>query len=222
MQNNKEYLTITDDEGNEQLVEEPQSDIGFTYTDYLKWKFKERIELIMGRIFKMCPAPSLSHQRISANIEKQLGDFLHGSSCSFFHAPVDVRLKGKPFRNKPLKDDEIFTVVQPDIIVVCDKAKLSDNRFVDGAPDFIAEILSPGNTRTETRYKLNLYEENGVKEYWVVYPDYRHVMVFLLNENDKYGKPVIYEADDTISSAVLRGFCISIDDIFGKQPGMVI
>jgi Uma2 family endonuclease len=217
MQNNKEYLTITDDEGNEQLVEEPQSSIGFTYTDYLQWKFKERIELIMGKIFKMCPAPSLSHQRISSRIEKNLGDFLKNSPCSLFHAPVDVRLKGRPFRNKQLRDDEIFTVVQPDVIVVCDEAKLKDNRFVDGAPDFIAEILSPGNTRTETRYKLNLYEENGVKEYWVVYPDYRHVMVFLLNENDKYGKPVIYEADDTIESAVLNGFSITIEDIFGRQ-----
>jgi Uma2 family endonuclease len=219
MQDEKEYLTITDDEGNEQLVEEPQSTIGFTYVDYLKWQFKERIELITGKIFKMCPAPTLTHQRISSNIEKNINSFLKGSCCDLFHAPVDVRLKGRSFRNKKLRDDEINTVVQPDIIVVCDKSKLEDNRFVDGAPDFIVEILSPGNTKTETQYKLNLYEENGVKEYWVVYPDYRHVMIFLLNENDKYGKPLIYEDGGTITSVVLNGFTIDVADIFGRIPG---
>jgi Uma2 family endonuclease len=213
-QNSKEYLTITEDDGTEHLVEEPQSVYGFTYVEYATWKFKERIELIKGNILKMCPAPTLTHQRISANIEKRIGVFLEDSPCKFFHAPVDVRLKGKPFRNKKLRDDEIRTVVQPDIIVVCDDAKLQDHRFVDGAPDFIVEILSPGNTKTETRHKLGLYEDNGVKEYWMVYPDYRHVMVFLLDENEKYGKPVFYESEDEIYSAILDGFSMSVGDIF--------
>lgn len=210
----KDYLTITDDDGNEQSVEEPQSLYGFTYTDYLAWKFKERIELIRGRIFKMCAAPSLTHQRVSANIEKKLGQFLESTPCTFFHAPVDVRLKGRSFRNKKLHDDEIRTVVQPDIIVVCDAEKLQDNRFVDGAPDFVIEILSPGNSKMETQYKLSLYEENGVKEYWVVSPEYKQVMVFLLSENETYGKPEFYHDEDYIESAVIEGFGISLQDMF--------
>ncbi len=210
----KDYFHIVNEDLSETQVEEPQNPYGFTYADYLKWNFKERIELIKGRIFKMSPAPTFIHQRILLNITTPLDIYLHGNTCKCFCAPVDVRLKGKPFRNKKLRDDEITTVVQPDIIVVCDAEKLRDIRSVDGAPEFIVEILSPGNTKTETKYKLDLYEENGVGEYWVVYPEYKLVAVFILNENDAYGKPVFYEAGDTIKSIVIKGFKIKLNDIF--------
>jgi Uma2 family endonuclease len=210
----KDYLTISDDEGNEQMVEEPQSLYGFNYTDYIAWKFKERIELIRGRIFKMCAAPSLTHQRISANIEKKLDLFLENTPCRFFHAPVDVRLKGRNFRNKKLDDEQIKTVVQPDIVVVCDAKKLQDDRFVDGAPDFVIEILSPGNRQLETHYKLDLYEENGVKEYWVVSPEKKQVMQYLLNEAETYNQPILYHAEDVICSTAIVGFSISLKDMF--------
>ena len=98
--------------------------------------------------------------------------------------------------------------------MVCDEEKLKDDRSVDGAPDLVVEILSPGNTKTETKYKFDLYEENGVLEYWVVYPEYKQIHVSLLNEKEEYGKPVINEAPDNISSTVLKGLCISLDDIF--------
>lgn len=130
------------------------------------------------------------------------------------HAPVDVRLIGKSFRKKKLRDDEITTVVQPDIIVVCDEEKLKDNRCIDGAPELVVEILSPGNTKTETKYKFDLYEENGVLEYWIVYPEYQQIYVFLLNEKEEYGKPLIYEAGEMICSTVLKGFSIPTNDIF--------
>lgn len=210
----KNYLTIQNEDFTESKVEEPKSPYGFTYADYLTWNFKERVELIRGRIFKMSPAPTVTHQRISVNIVSKLLQYLKGKKCSLFYAPVDVRLKGKPFRKKKLRDDEITTVVQPDIIVVCDKEKLKDNRSIDGAPEFIVEILSPGNTRTEIKYKFDLYEENGVEEYWVVYPEYKQIQVFLLNEKEEYGKPVIYEANENITSAVLKGLSIPTNDIF--------
>lgn len=210
----KDYLTITDDEGKEQLVEEPQSLYGFNYTDYVAWKFKERIELIKGRIFKMCAAPSLTHQRISANIEKKLDQFLENATCKFFHAPVDVRLKGRAFRHKKLGDEEIKTVVQPDIVVVCDIEKLQDDRFVDGAPDLIIEILSPGNRQIETEYKLSLYEENGVKEYWVVSPGQKQVTQFSLNAAETYNEPIIRYNGEVICSSTIIGFCISLKDMF--------
>lgn len=210
----KNYLTIQNEDLTEVKVEEPQSDYGFTYADYLTWHYKERIELIRGKIFKMSPAPTVVHQQLSMEIAGAFFSFLKGKSCKCFYAPIDVRLKGKPFRKRKLRDDEITTVVQPDIIVVCDEEKLTDNRSIDGAPELVVEILSPGNTKTETKYKFDLYEENGVLEYWVVYPVYKQVYVYLLNENDQYGKPSIYETGDQIFSRVLKGFSISMDEIF--------
>jgi Uma2 family endonuclease len=210
----KNYLTIQNDDLSEIKVEEPESPYGFTYADYLTWNFKERIELIRGKIFKMCPAPSFNHQKIQANIFGEFYLFLKEKECVTVTSPIDVRLKGRPFRKKKLKDNEIYTVVQPDIIVVCDKEKLKDIRSVDGAPELIVEILSPGNTRTETKYKFDLYEENCVLEYWVVYPEYKQIYVYLLNDNEEYGKPVIYEANENISSRVLKGLSIPMNDIF--------
>ena len=210
----KNFLTIQNEDFSETKVEEPESPFGFTYADYLTWNFKERIELIRGKIFKMSPAPTVTHQKIQANIFGALFAFLKKKPCKVLCSPVDVRLKGKPFRKKKLRDDEITTVVQPDIIVVCDEEKLKDERSVDGAPEFIVEILSPGNTKTEIKYKFDLYEENGVEEYWVVYPEYKLIHVYLLNEKEKYGKPVFYEANETISSVVLKGRSIATNDIF--------
>ena len=210
----KKYLTIQNEDLSEIKVAEPESPYGFTYADYLTWNFKERIELIRGKIFKMSPAPTITHQRISGNIGLQFATYLKGEPCECFFAPIDVRLNGKLFRKKKRRDDEITTVVQPDIIVVCDPEKLKDSRSVDGAPDLVVEILSPGNTRTETKYKFDLYEENGVLEYWVVYPEYQQIYVYLLNEQDVYGKPVIYEANENISSVVLKGLSIPMNDLF--------
>jgi len=85
---------------------------------------------------------------------------------------------------------------------------------VDGAPELVIEILSPGNTRTETKYKFDLYEENGVEEYWVVYPEYKLIHVYLLDDDGKYGKPVFYEANENIKSTVLKGLRIPTNDIF--------
>jgi Uma2 family endonuclease len=210
----KSYLTILKDDLTEIKVKEPESPYGFTYADYLTWNFKERVELIRGKIFKMSPAPTFNHQKIQANIFGEFHIFLKGKKCISVTAPIDVRLKGKSFRKKELKDTEIYTVVQPDIIVVCDKEKLKDIRSVDGAPELVVEILNPGNTRIETKYKFDLYEENGVLEYWVVYPEYKQIYVYLLNNNEEYGKPAIYEANENITSKVLKGLSIPMNDIF--------
>lgn len=156
----KNYLTIQKEDFTEVKVKEPESPYGFTYADYLTWNFKERIELIKGNIFKMRPAPSVLHQKNSINIENKITIFLDGKPFYMLHAPVDVKLKGKPFRKQKLRHDEITTVVQPDIIVVCDQEKIQNTRSADGAPKLVVEILIPGYTRTETEYKLERYEEN--------------------------------------------------------------
>jgi Uma2 family endonuclease len=209
----KNYLTILNDDFSESMVEEPQSEYGFTYEDYLTWKFKERIELIKGKIFKMSPAPSITHQMISMNIISFFIKKMEHAPCTLLYAPVDVKLIGKPFNKRKIADNEICTVVQPDIIVVCDSDKLADKRSINGAPEMVIEILSPGNTKTETKYKLNLYEENGVLEYWVVHPPYKYVEVFLLT-NNMYNKPTIYEMGDKIPCTVLKNIVVPVTEIF--------
>ena len=210
----KEYLTLLDDKDmSETLVEEPQSDYGFTYADYLTWNFKERIELIKGKIFKMSPAPLVTHQTISMNLISFFIKKMDHSPCKLFFAPIDVKLIGTSFKKRKVADNEIFTVVQPDIIVVCDPEKLSDPRSINGAPEMVIEILSPGNTKTETKHKLNLYEENAVLEYWVVHPPYEYVEVYLL-KNNCYSKPTIYEMGEVINCIVLKGIKVPVDEIF--------
>src|SRR4051812_31970222 len=130
-------LTQYDEEGNLQMVEEPPVDYIYTYADYLKFKFEERLELLKGRIMKMA-APNTSHQSISMKLSFSLYNFLQDKTCSVFHAPFDVRL---PIQNRK-KDYEITTVVQPDLCVVCDVSKV-DEKGCCGAPDIIIEILSP-------------------------------------------------------------------------------
>ena len=208
------YLTILNEDLTETKVKEPENPLGFTYADYLTWNFKERIELIRGKIVKMSPAPSVAHQKISANIENGFALFLKDRSCQMLHAPVDVKLKGKPFKKRKLKDDEITTVVQPDIIVVCDPEKLNDPRCIDGAPELVVEILSPGNTTIEIKYKFDLYQDNAVLEYWVVYPEYFQVHVYLLNEKEKFDRAVIYTGNENINSVVLKGLSIPLNEIF--------
>ncbi len=125
----------------------------YTYADYLKWFFEERIELIKGKIFKMLPAPSTYHQLISGNLFLKIGSFFEGDGCQVFTAPFDVRLPGSSF---DLKDEDILTVVQPDISIVCDKNKM-DRKGCLGAPDWIIEILSPSTSQKDRIDKFELY-----------------------------------------------------------------
>src|SRR5215217_1614082 len=136
----------------------------YTYADYLLWRFEERLELIKGKIFKMSPAPNRRHQTILGHLHLPIGSFFKNHYCQVFLAPFDVRL---PKKNQNTSDGKIYTVVQPDLCIICDESKL-DDRGCLGAPDLIVEILSPGNSRKEMDNKFELYEECGVREYWLV------------------------------------------------------
>ncbi len=129
----------------------------YTYADYLLWQFQERVELIKGRVFKMSPAPNMSHQRVSGNLSRELLNYFYKKNCQVCIAPFDVRL---PVKDKKGRQS---TVVQPDICVICDESKL-DEQGCNGAPDWVIEILSPGNSRMEMREKFRVYEEAGVRE----------------------------------------------------------
>ena len=178
----------------------------YTYTDYLTWWFDDRVELIKGYILKMA-APLRVHQKISYKLLKKLSVQLNESTCDVYHAPFDVR-----FPKKYDASGNIFDVVQPDICVICDSSKLDDRGCV-GAPDLIIEILSEGNRNHDLKKKYLLYEEHGVKEYWIVFPNEKMVEVYTLIDN-KYNVADIYELDEEISSGVINGFNIRNNEIF--------
>ncbi|QRR03879.1 Uma2 family endonuclease [Dyadobacter sandarakinus] len=181
----------------------------YTYADYLLWRFEERLELIKGRIFKMSPAPNVRHQRISTQLQGRLFNYLKGQSCDLFSAPFDVRLSSsKKLSNS---NPEIYTVVQPDLCVVCDASKL-DERGCLGAPDLIVEILSPGNSRKEMDLKFQLYEECGVREYWLVEPVENAVFVYVLNDMGVYVglKPAV----STLRSYIFPDMEIDLEKVF--------
>ena len=147
----------------------------YTYADYLTWQFSERVELIKGWIHKMSPAPRRVHQVYSKRLIVNIDNFLENKPCEIYHAPFDVRL----VKNKGQENQKINTVVQPDICVICDLEKLDDAGCV-GAPDLIIEILSDSTAKKDYNEKFNLYEENEVKEYWIVNPATHNIEVFSL------------------------------------------
>ena len=152
----------------------------YTYADYLTWQFSERVELIKGWLYKMSPAPRRVHQEIEGNLYFELRKFITHKVCKIYQSPFDIRL----IKNKGQKNQEIKTVVQPDISVICDLDKLDDVGCL-GAPDLIIEILSDSTAKKDYNEKFNLYEENGVKEYWIANPASHTIEIFSLM-NDKY------------------------------------
>jgi len=182
-------------------------DRSYTYADYFKWRFEERVELIKGKIFKMSPAPNRIHQEVTGNIYLQFGIFLQGRSCKVYTAPFDVRIP----RTSGV-DKEIVTVLQPDVCVVCDTSKL-DKRGCIGAPDIVVEVLSPGNNAKELKNKYEVYEEAGVKEYWVVSPQDQWLRIYILIEG-RFNGSAFFTAGDVIGSNVLPGFSLEVATLF--------
>jgi Uma2 family endonuclease len=168
-------------------------------------------ELIRGKIYKMSPAPTSKHQKVVGNLFGLLWSSLRGERCQVFTAPFDVRL---PISPKMKGDKDITTVVQPDVCVVCDPAKI-DERGCIGAPDWIIEVLSPNTTSKDLREKFSIYEEAGVKEYWVIHPQEQTVLVYTLNKEGKYdGILQPYICTDKVRSTVLPGISIDLSEVF--------
>lgn len=205
------YTVFNEDEERYDLVEEPDPSVDYTYADYVKWKFKERLELIRGKIFKMSPAPNTAHQTVAAKLFNDFYTFLKDKTCNSYIAPYDVRL---PVKNRK-KDNQIYTVVQPDVFIVCDTS-IIDARGCCGAPDLVVEILSPGNSKKEVRLKFELYEEAGVKEYWIINPHEENLIVFILNHEGKYENAKMYTDGDILTTDILPGYKINVNEIFIK------
>ena len=185
------------------MISQKNEEYPYTYADYYSWDDGERWELIEGVAYAMSPGASWRHQDISFNISYKLRQFLDGKRCKVLYAPVDVRLNADSY------DD---TVVQPDIIVVCDKMKLRDSRCCIGAPDMIVEILSPSSLRHDKLTKFNLYQQYGVREYWIADPSAKMMTVHIL-EPGKYVTSV-YGETDTVPVHVLEGCVIDLADVF--------
>jgi len=177
----------------------------YTYADYLTWRFQERVELIMGKIFKMSPAPTSQHQHLTTAISSGIFQFLKNKTCKVFSAPFDVSLPDASGINN--------TVVQPDITVVCDQSKIKLDGC-HGAPDLVVEVISKSSVKKDLHEKYNVYENAGVKEYWIVNPNDRSLIIFILNDKGQYQPSKPLTRGDKAHSTVLPGFELDLDELF--------
>jgi Uma2 family endonuclease len=185
----------------------------WTYGDYLNWPEDERWEIIDGEAYAM-NAPNTPHQQVSRNLCFQIQSFLEGKPCEMFNAPYDVLL---PKENEA--DEKIKTVVQPDIIVVCDPEKIIE-RGCRGAPDWVIEILSPSSSGMDHIRKRNLYERHGVKEYWVVQPGERSIWVAHF-VGKRFSQAIEYFETDRVKVKAVPGLEIDLSNVFPPKPKSV-
>ena len=182
----------------------------FTYGDYLTWDDDQRWELIDGVPYNMSPAPTVRHQAISRDLLVGFASHLQGTPCQVFAAPFDVRLP-----ESDESDEQVETVVQPDLLVVCDKTKL-DAAGCNGAPDLIVEILSPSTAHKDLKVKFERYERARVQEYWIVDPNGSTVQIYTLGAEGRYGRPEAYGAVDRVSVGIFPDLEIDLAVVFAE------
>jgi Uma2 family endonuclease len=194
----------------------------YSYADYLTWQFDGFVELVKGKIMPMS-APSRLHQKAVSKLDRRIGNFIENNhlECEIYVSPFDVRLLKNPdeiLENRLAKTDkEIYSVFQPDICVVCDLEKL-DDKGCNGAPNLIIEIVSEksaANAQKDTKDKYEIYEANGVLEYWLARPLEKTVQRFLLNlSTSKYEAAGFFRLNESVPCSVLTGFEIEVNDLF--------
>ncbi len=182
----------------------------YTVADYQTWPDEFRCELIRGVVYDMSPAPVIEHQRLVSALHGHLyPHFSHpqqggggpGPGCALLPSPVDV----------VLAED---TVVQPDLIVVCDPAKLANGKNVQGAPDLVVEVLSPDTAAKDKRDKRTLYETAGVREYLIVDPIGRYAELYTLGADGRYSAPLVLAAEDNLRLAIAPGLSVTLHELF--------
>jgi Uma2 family endonuclease len=183
-----------------------------TYGDYLIWSRTSGDELIDGTAYvKEPPAPSMSHQAIAGELYRQVANALKGTSWRVFVAPVDVRLPKSTER-----DEEVDTVVQPDVLITRGLKKI-DPRGLRGAPDWLAEVLSPSTARYDQTVKIAAYERASVPEVWLINPADRTVAIYRLEEGH-YGRPTILQLTGKTRLTAVPGVIINWDWIVTEIP----
>jgi len=185
-----------------------------SYSEFLGLP-ETRVEYIKGSIKYMSPTPSIRHQDLVGNLYVKIRSFFSSfgdKKYKMVFSPVDVCL----FEGSYDKE-KVEAALQPDLIIVCDRSKLDENRCY-GAPDFVAEVLSPSSIKRDVREKFDLYEKYGVREYWIISPLENYVTVYLLQEDGKFDKGTIYEVEhenkSVIPVSIIPGLDISINDLY--------
>ncbi|OLN31161.1 Uma2 family endonuclease [Desulfosporosinus metallidurans] len=186
----------------------PQEKGEYSYADYLTWPEGERWEIIDG-IAYMQATPSPIHQEISMGLSAQFHHYLSGKPCKVYPAPFSVRFP----KDNDKKNEDIKKVFEPDISIVCDKAKI-DSKGCNGAPDLIVEIMSPSSVKMDRFTKFNSYEKAGVKEYWIVEPEGKLVSVFVLQADQRYGRPEVYSEEDKINVSIFPDLIVDLEPVF--------
>jgi len=181
----------------------------WTYADYLTWDDGQRWELIDGVAYCMSPAPGRTHQYIQAALLSQIFSCLRGKPCEVYGSQFDVRLT----EQSNVSDNYIETVVQPDIVVVCDKAKL-DEKGCNGAPDLVIEILSPSTAAHDLKTKFDLYQRVGVLEYWIIHPAEQTLLVYKRGVDGLYGAADRYAGNDQVPVPLLGDLLIDLAAVF--------
>jgi Uma2 family endonuclease len=182
-----------------------------TYSDYLTWSREYGDELVNGTAYvREPPSSTRSHQEIAFELGRQIADALEGKSCRVYLAPFDVRLP-----KSTEEDDLVDTVVQPDVLIVCDLKKL-DARGVRGAPDWVAEVLSPSTARHDQTVKLSAYQRAGVREVWLIDPDARRVTLYRL-EAGYFGPQTALELEGRTQLTAVPGVTIDWTRVLAKM-----
>lgn len=186
----------------------PRENKKYTYADYVTWPEDERWEIFDGVPY-MQAAPTWQHQAICTGLTSQFYGYLGGKPCRVFAAPFDLCV---PEKNE--MDEEISNIIsQPDVTVICDESKLRKTGYF-GVPSLIIEITSPSTARNDKLIKFNKYEQAGVKEYWIVEPETKLVSVFILQENQRYGRPQVYSEEDQIRVSLFPELMIDLASVF--------
>ena len=178
----------------------PAEEMRYTFADYLAWDEDDHIELIYGYPYMMSP-PLRIHQKVSGALFRQLANYLDGKKCEVYSAPFGVRL----FEEEGDRPEDVNTVVEPDLVVVCDPGKL-DDYGCKGAPDLVIEILSPSTRRHDRIVKLDLYQRAGVREYWIVDPAKELIMAYWFEQETMEQ----YSFGEDIPAGIFQDFSIKI------------
>ena len=187
----------------------------FTYGDYCTWPEDRRWEIIDGVVFDMTPAPSREHSLVSVELGRQLANYFEGKPCEVHVGPFDVRL---PLGVEP--DEDVDTVVQPDLVVVCDERKL-DRKGCRGAPDIVIEVLSPSTSSKDSIRKRERYQRAGVRQYWLADPDRREISILTLDETGNFRLTGTFTDTDIIIVAGFPGLEIDVGKVFARLPKTV-
>ncbi|HCE42050.1 MAG TPA: Uma2 family endonuclease [Lentisphaeria bacterium] len=171
----------------------------YTWTDYQNWPDEERWEIIAGEAYMMSPGPTTRHQAILGALAREFLNYFHNKKCTTFLSPIDVKLS---------EED----VVQPDIVVVCNKNQIKETH-IEGAPSLAVEIISPSSAMQDRMRKMHLYAEAGVKEYWIVTPYPLMVEIFLL-EGKNYRIHKAFGRNDILAGGIFKNLRINLKEVF--------